>query len=144
MKWLNKKLYFLIVYIIITIWVGVLSRYSDFAFMKYSFLPNKNVFTILCLICFGMISTIYYKNSANLSIDDSYMFRLHVLLIYVWQFAFFLYRVYFISLIIVLFNVVIVFLFTFHLYKFNKKLLIPLIIYDTFCLYVVIVNLLML
>lgn len=144
MKRIIKNILVIIYPIILFYIVSLLSNYYNYAFISYNFLPNKRVFTFLAFIFLLNISIIYNKHIKLLSLDINYLYKLHLLLDSIWCFLFFLYHEYFISLIVIIFSIITLFLLTFNLYKFRKMLLLYLLFYIMWHIYIVIINILIL
>ena len=95
----------IILYLIQIILPGILSKMYYFNYINYNYILSKNLYILLyyCMLI------ILYKVLINKlkTIDDIYYFRLHILLNIIWMFLFFLYKNTFYSLIVIIFNFII-------------------------------------
>lgn len=138
MKKIAKKVYKNISFGLIILFVGILSGVNEFNFMNYSFFINKYIFIIISLM-FIVKLTINKNKIKEIDLDNKYLFNLHILLNIIWIFLFFLYRNTYISLFVILSNVIILFL----LYKtLLSKYKVFNIFYGMWFIYLVVVNIL--
>ena len=95
----------IILYLIQITLPGILSKMYYFNYINYNYILSKNLYILLyyCMLI------ILYKVLINKlkTIDDIYYFRLHILLNIIWMFLFFLYKNTFYSLIVIIFNFII-------------------------------------
>lgn len=90
----------------------LLSNALDFNYTKYSFILSKYKFN--CLYTFIIIAISCSRYKAKLDIDYHYIFKLYILLSVIWSFIFFYYRLFFFSLLTLLFQFII------YIILFNK------------------------
>lgn len=127
MKILTQKLLKGIFPLSIIIGTSILGNLYDFNFMNYEFMPSRFTFIVISILMILGLTLIRNKINA-LSLDGQYLYQLHYLLITIWIFLFFYYKIFFISFITLLFNCIILFLLILYLAKIYKK-------YVFFCLY---------
>lgn len=126
--------------IIVIVLVSNISHILDFNYISYPFIISKYLFITISLILLIYIS--YKRKIIYNSIDNIYYYKLHIVLIIIWIFLFFLYKEFYISLICILFNLIITIIL---LNKYiNKKFNIIYTIYFLWYLYVVLINILVL
>ena len=106
MKIMTNKVLNIIFPIILIIITGKLSNVGNFNFMNYKFMLSKNIFIIIYIVMLLLLSRKKY-NIYNLTLDDIYYYKLHILLNIICIFMFFLYRCFFISFIAILFNLIV-------------------------------------
>ena len=139
MKKLFNIIYFMMPIIIIVL-VSNISNILKFNYINYPFIVSKYIFITISIILLIYIS--YKRNIIYNSIENIYYYKLHIVLIIIWIFLFFLYKEFYISLICILFNLIITIIL---LNKYiNKKFNIMYTIYFLWYLYVVIINILIL
>lgn len=126
-----------ILFIVLT---SIISNILDFNYINYPFIIPKFIFIVISLLLITYIS-IKRKEIYN-TLDNIYYYKLHIVLIIIWIFLFFLYKEFYISLICILFNLIIlIILLTKYIkYKFNILYL----IYFIWYLYIVIINIMIL
>lgn len=121
-----------------------LSSYSSnilsFNYINYAYFIPKYLFII---IYFGLIIYISINRYIIYTcLDNIYYFKLHILLNIFWLFLFFYYKLFYISLICLLFNLIIIIIL---LNKFiKKKFNLIYILYLLWYLYLVLINILIL
>ena len=142
MKILSNKVLKIIFPLLVIIETGVLSNLYGFNFMNYDFMPSRFVFIIISLMM--LLSLLWIRNKVQiLSLDGQYLYQLHYLLIIVWLFLFFFYKLFFISLITMLFNFIILLLLIQCMIKLYKKYVF-FILYLLWFIYLIIINFLIL
>ena len=142
MKVLANKLIRIIFPLIVVIGTSILSNLYSFNFMNYSFMPSRLMFIIISLLMLLGLSRIRSKVKI-ISLDDQYLYQLHYLLIVIWIFLFFFYKIFFVSFITLLFNFVILILLVKCIGKLYKKYIF-LILYLLWFIYLIIINFLIL
>ncbi len=142
MKILANKLIRIIFPLIVVIGTSILSNLYSFNFMNYSFMPSRLMFIIISLLMLLGLSRIRSKVKI-ISLDDQYLYQLHYLLIVIWIFLFFFYKIFFVSFITLLFNFVILILLVKCIGKLYKKYIF-LILYLLWFIYLIIINFLIL
>lgn len=142
MKILANKLIRIIFPLIVVIGTSILSNLYSFNFMNYSFMPSRLMFIIISLLMLLGLSRIRSKVKI-ISLDDQYLYQLHYLLIVIWIFLFFFYKIFFVSFITMLFNFVILILLVKCIGKLYKKYIF-LILYLLWFIYLIIINFLIL
>lgn len=140
MKNIANKMWHLLWPLGFIILTGYFSHFNDFPFMNYSLIINKKTFIFFTVINILILSFYRYKLYSFLSLDDYYLFNLHILLIIVWLFLFFFYQIYFLSLFIIIFNLIIFLIIFWHFFHYKMLHTGLLFIYLFWLFYVLIVN----
>lgn len=120
--------------------VGWISNIYEFNYMNYDFFLNKYLFIISYYLNIMFITVIKNKIT-NIDLDKKYLFNLHILLNIIWMFLFFLYRNSIYSLVCICFDIIILILFYRKIFKDN--LLLNTISF-LWCIYLVLINFLIL
>lgn len=120
--------------------VGWISNIYEFNYMNYDFFLNKYLFIISYYLNIMFITVIKNKIT-NIDLDKKYLFNLHILLNIMWMFLFFLYRNSIYSLVCICFDIIILILFYRKIFKDN--LLLNTISF-LWCIYLVLINFLIL
>ena len=122
---------------ILIVLVSKISNILDFNYINYPFIISKYIFITISILLITYISI--KRNNIYNCLDNIYYYKLHIVLIIIWIFLFFLYKEFYISLICILFNLIIGIILLFK-YKFN----IIYILYLLWYLYIVLINILVL
>lgn len=124
----------LILYLIQIILPGILSKIYYFNYINYNYILPKKLYIFI----FYSMLIILYKvvNNIKKNLDDIYYFRLHILLNIIWLFLFFLYKNIYYSLIVILFNFIILVI------MIKKYKVFYLYIYMVWFIYLVLINIL--